>query len=123
MLGIIEILGKAYFLSMWSAIVFGVLIVVFLVKTGDYYAKQICVEQKRMKIKINTKRQNNLITYGIVILAYIIVEAMLAGGQISSLMKGTFSSVSLCDSEYLLNLVVGILGELSLWTCRIYVCG
>ena len=65
--------------------------------------------------KLNKTTKNNLITYGIVILAYIIVEAMLAGGQISSLMKGLL--VPLCVYVILavsLNLVVGILGELSL---------
>ena len=46
------------------------------------------------KLKLNKTTKNNLITYGIVILAYIIVEAMLAGGQISSLMKGLL--VPLC---------------------------
>ena len=67
------------------------------------------------KLKLNKTTKNNLITYGIVILAYIIVEAMLAGGQISSLMKGLL--VPLCVYVILavsLNLVVGILGELSL---------
>ena len=46
------------------------------------------------KLKLNKTTKNNLITYGIVILAYIIVEAMLAGGQVSSLMKGLL--VPLC---------------------------
>lgn len=67
------------------------------------------------KLKLNKTTKNNLITYGIVILAYIIVEAMLAGGQVSSLMKGLL--VPLCVYVILavsLNLVVGILGELSL---------
>ena len=67
------------------------------------------------KLKLNKTTKNNLITYGIVILAYIIVEAMLAGGQMSSLMKGLL--VPLCVYVILavsLNLVVGILGELSL---------
>ena len=67
------------------------------------------------KLKLNKTTKNNLITYGIVILAYIIVEAMLAGGQISSLMKGLL--VPFCIYVIMavsLNLTVGILGELSL---------
>ena len=39
------------------------------------------------KLKLNKTTKNNLITYGIVILAYIIVEAINAGGQISIMMK------------------------------------
>ena len=76
------------------------------------------------KLKLNKTTKNNLITYGIVILAYIIVEAMLAGGQISSLMKGLL--VPLCVYVILavsLNLVVGILGELSGTADRSCCCG
>ncbi|WP_337405856.1 branched-chain amino acid ABC transporter permease [Suilimivivens sp.] len=59
--------------------------------------------------------KENLITYGIVIVAFIIVEIMTAAGSISSLMKGLL--VPLCVYVILaisLNLTVGILGELSL---------
>ncbi|MFR0802832.1 MAG: branched-chain amino acid ABC transporter permease [Suilimivivens sp.] len=59
--------------------------------------------------------KENLITYGIVIVAFIIVEIMTATGSISSLMKGLL--VPLCVYVILaisLNLTVGILGELSL---------
>lgn len=58
---------------------------------------------------------DNLITYGIVILAFVIVQVLLATGNISSLMKGLL--VPLCTYSILavsLNLVVGISGELSL---------
>jgi branched-chain amino acid transport system permease protein len=59
--------------------------------------------------------KSNLITYGIVILAYIVVEIGLRAGVISSLLKGLL--VPLCVYAVLavsLNLVVGISGELSL---------
>ena len=59
--------------------------------------------------------KNNLITYGMVIAAYVIVQILTATGNISSLMKGLL--VPLCVYAILavsLNLTVGILGELSL---------
>lgn len=64
---------------------------------------------------INKTTKNNLITYGIVLAAFVLVQVMLAAGQMSSLMKGLL--VPLCVYVILavsLNLVVGILGELSL---------
>ena len=63
----------------------------------------------------NRKRMNNLITYGMVIMAYIAVEAMRFAGMLSSLMTGLL--VPICVYVVLavsLNLVVGISGELSL---------
>lgn len=68
-----------------------------------------------MKIKMTKNLRENLITYGIVIVAFIIVESMIATGNISSLMKGLL--VPLCVYVIMavsLNLTVGILGELSL---------
>ena len=68
-----------------------------------------------MKIKMTRNLRENLITYGIVIVAFIIVESMIATGNISSLMKGLL--VPLCVYVIMavsLNLTVGILGELSL---------
>lgn len=59
--------------------------------------------------------KNNLITYGIVIAAYLIVQLLVLGGQVSNLMQGLL--VPLCVYAILavsLNLTVGILGELSL---------
>lgn len=67
------------------------------------------------KKKISKQTRSNIITYGIVILAYIIVQTMINTGSISSLMEGLM--VPLCIYAILavsLNLVVGILGELSL---------
>ena len=55
------------------------------------------------------------VTYGMVILAYVLVEIALKTGNISSLMQGLL--VPLCIYSILavsLNLVVGISGELSL---------
>lgn len=66
-------------------------------------------------MKMTKDFKENLITYGIVIVAFIIVELMTATGSISSLMKGLL--VPLCVYVILaisLNLTVGILGELSL---------
>ena len=65
------------------------------------------------KLSKNTK--SNLITYGIVVLAYIFCEIFMRTGHMSSLMKGIL--VPLCVYVILavsLNLTVGILGELSL---------
>lgn len=65
------------------------------------------------KMKKTTK--SNMITFGIVILAYAVIQAMVMTGNISSLFKGLL--VPVCTYVILaisLNLVVGILGELSL---------
>lgn len=62
-----------------------------------------------------TKNKDNLITYGIVIGAYIIMQVLMSLGLVSSLMKGIL--VPLCAYVILavsLNVTVGILGELSL---------
>ena len=47
-----------------------------------------------MKIKMTKNLRENLITYGIVVVAFIIVEIMISTGSISSLMKGLL--VPLC---------------------------
>lgn len=68
-----------------------------------------------MKTKIKKTTLNNIITYGIVIAFYIIMQLMVATGSISSLFKGLL--VPLCVYAIMavsLNLTVGILGELSL---------
>ena len=65
--------------------------------------------------KMNKITKNNLITYAVVIAVYLIVTVLNATGHISSLMEGLL--VPLCIYVILamsLNLVVGILGELSL---------
>lgn len=65
--------------------------------------------------KVSKITKNNLITYAIVILAYILCEIFMKTGHMSSLMKGLL--VPLCVYVILavsLNLTVGILGELSL---------
>lgn len=67
------------------------------------------------KLKLTKNLKDNIITYGIVIAAYIIIQLMSATGNISSLMQGLL--VPLCVYVILaisLNLTVGILGELSL---------
>ncbi len=67
------------------------------------------------KLKLNKNLKDNIITYGIIIAAYIIIQIMIAAGSVSSLMQGLL--VPLCVYVILavsLNLTVGILGELSL---------
>lgn len=67
------------------------------------------------KIKNNSAFKNKLITLGMVLLAYLIIEILMAAGLVSSLIKGLL--VPLCVYSILavsLNLTVGILGELSL---------
>ena len=68
-----------------------------------------------MKKKLNKTTKSNLITYGMVLAAYLIVQGMIAGNLLSNLMQGLL--VPLCVYIILalsLNLTVGILGELSL---------
>ncbi|MBE7720833.1 MAG: branched-chain amino acid ABC transporter permease [Lacrimispora celerecrescens] len=67
------------------------------------------------KFRLSKTLRSNLITYGIVIAAFIIVQLLVNAGQVSSLMKGLL--VPLCIYTIMaisLNLTVGILGELSL---------
>ncbi|MDE6700239.1 MAG: branched-chain amino acid ABC transporter permease, partial [Acetatifactor sp.] len=59
--------------------------------------------------------RSNIITIGLVFIAYVGAQILIATGNISSLMKGLL--VPLCVYAILavsLNLTVGILGELSL---------
>ena len=74
-------------------------------------------EQKKTKgkLKLNKVTKNDLITYLMVVIAYVIVEILLKTGNLSSLLQGLL--VPLCTYVILavsLNLTVGILGELSL---------
>lgn len=65
--------------------------------------------------KISKNTRKNTITYCIVIIAYIIIEALNRGGKLSNLISGML--VLLCVYSIMavsLNLTVGILGELSL---------
>lgn len=66
-------------------------------------------------LKNNKTMKNNVITYGIVIIAFVVMQILSSTGSISSLLTGLL--VPLCTYIILavsLNLVVGILGELSL---------
>ena len=65
--------------------------------------------------KFSKQTKSNMITYGIVLGVFVIVQLLLSTGNLSSLMEGLL--VPLCVYVILalsLNLVVGILGELSL---------
>ncbi len=68
------------------------------------------------KLKNMKKRtRSNAITYGIVIIAYVVIEILLSGGKLSSSLKGQL--VPICAYIIMalsLNLTVGVLGELSL---------
>lgn len=66
-------------------------------------------------IKLSQNLKNNLITFGIIIVAFAIVQLLSVTGNLSSLLKGIL--VPLCVyiiAAVSLNLTVGILGELSL---------
>ena len=68
-----------------------------------------------IKLKINKTTKNDMITYAMVILAYIVVQVLVASGHVSSLIQGLL--VPFCTYVIVaiaLNLTVGILGELSL---------
>ena len=67
------------------------------------------------KLNLSKNVKDNIITYGIVIVAYLIIQALISTGSLSSLIQGLL--VPLCVYVILavsLNLTVGILGELSL---------
>ncbi|HJC79672.1 branched-chain amino acid ABC transporter permease [[Ruminococcus] torques] len=64
---------------------------------------------------MNKNTKKNMITYAIVIAAFVIMQSLISAGSISSLLEGLM--VPICIYVILavsLNLVVGILGELSL---------
>lgn len=68
-----------------------------------------------MSKNMNKTKRSNLITYAIVIVAFVVMQTLSSTGSISSLLTGLL--VPLCTYIILavsLNLVVGILGELSL---------
>lgn len=65
--------------------------------------------------KISKTSIRNFITYGIVIVAFLIIQAMVKAGNVSSLIKGQLIPICVYASAAVsLNLCVGILGELSL---------
>ena len=70
-------------------------------------------EVAAMKLKLNKTTRKNFATYGVVILAYVLLQVM--KGSLSSSLKGML--VPICAYVVMaisLNLTVGILGELSL---------
>lgn len=65
--------------------------------------------------KMKKRTKSNLITYGIVIVAFAVMQTLISTGSVSSLLEGLM--VPLCIYVIMavsLNLVVGVLGELSL---------
>lgn len=82
-------------------------------KTAENKNKSIKTEKKTGKLSHTVK--NNMITYGMVLAAFLVMQLLLVTGHVSSLMEGLL--VPLCIYAILavsLNLTVGILGELSL---------
>ena len=68
-----------------------------------------------MKNKLSKSTRSNIITYGMVIIAYLIVQLLVSQGIISNSLQGQL--VPICVYIVMaisLNLTVGILGELSL---------
>jgi len=66
-------------------------------------------------MKLTKTSRRNFLTYGVVIAAYVIIQLLVAGGHISSSLKGML--VPICAYVVMaisLNLTVGVLGELSL---------
>lgn len=67
------------------------------------------------KLNLNKTTRNNFLTYGLVIVAFVILQLMSSTGAISSSLKGML--VPICAYVVMaisLNLTVGVLGELSL---------
>ena len=67
------------------------------------------------KMKLDKNLRSSMITYGMVIVAYIVMQTLVMTDNLSSLMEGLL--VPLCTYSIMavsLNLTVGILGELSL---------
>lgn len=73
------------------------------------------MNNEKKKFSLNKTTKSNFITYGIVILAYVLMEIFMAAGMVTSLIKGLL--VPICVYAVMaisLNLTVGVLGELSL---------
>ncbi len=73
------------------------------------------MKKEKRKLQFSKTFKSNCITYGIVVVAFVIVQILLGAGVVSNLLKGLL--VPLCAYAILavsLNLTVGILGELSL---------
>jgi len=69
-------------------------------------------------MKLTKKTRDNLITYGIVIVAYIVFQTLASTGNLSSHMKGLLVPMTYyAVIAVALNLCVGILGELSIGHC------
>ena len=65
--------------------------------------------------KINKTTRHNFITYGIVIVAYVIMQILSVGGHVSNSLAGQLVPICVYVAMAVaLNLTVGILGELSL---------
>ena len=82
---------------MADAIVFGVLIVVLVVNLPVFLVRTFrrkCEVADMEKKKLNKTTKSNLITYGMVLAAYLIVQGMIAGNLLSNLMQGLL--VPLC---------------------------
>lgn len=82
-------------------------------KIKQAFAKQENLGARTKFLKPQTRK--SFITYGIVIIAFIVMQTLTATGNISSMLKGLL--IPLCVYSMLavsLNLTVGILGELSL---------
>ena len=65
--------------------------------------------------KISKTTKNNMVTYLMVLILFVIMQILVSAGSVSSLLQGLL--VPLCAYIILavsLNLTVGILGELSL---------
>ena len=81
----------------------------------DKISKELVKQKKIANKKMNKTFRDNLITYGMVIAAYVIMQILVSAGVVSSLLQGLL--VPLCTYAILavsLNLTVGILGQLSL---------
>lgn len=65
--------------------------------------------------KLNKTTRSNMITYGMVIIAFVIMQFLVSGGKISNSLSGQLVPICvyICMAVSL-NLTVGILGELSL---------
>ena len=67
------------------------------------------------KLRLNKTSRTNFLTYGMVIVLYVVLQFLSSGGMLSSTLKGQL--VPICAYVVMalsLNLTVGVLGELSL---------
>lgn len=112
-LGIIEVLTRAYLSSAYAdAIVFVILILVLLIQPNGLFGK---LEKEKVWYMSTNKKKTYLITTALVILFFVIIQGLIGGGIINRYWQNIL--ILICINIIMstsLNLTVGVLGQINL---------